>query len=158
MTSLSDDSKEVYFLRLQLLLTELGTDCLRQVFDKVIPPADLHRELQNNRIKVNELKKKGRITKKQEKLLYPTTAPPSSENFDISLLITLLRNMGNLRANRNSNAIWEEDDNSKINGTDTTSDVIRIRNIRNEVEAYTMNNSLLLFSIMLRNTRMYQYV
>ena len=145
MANADDDLKEAYFLRFNLLVTKFGAECLRKVFDREIPPGDLQQQLQNNASKINQLNKKSVINKSQQRLLrLPTTL---STHFDITLLVILLRNITNLRAPRNPPKLWEEVDNSLITGFDEVSDIIRIRNLRNEVSVCNSNDKALLFDL-----------
>ena len=134
MADADDDQKEAYFLRLQLLVTKYGTECLRKVFDIDFPPADLKQDLQNHTSLLMKLRKKHILKTRQHRLLFPPNGPPLSTRFDITLIVTLLRNITTtFKAPKRQPKLWDEDDNNKITGNDAVSDIVRIRNIRNEV-------------------------
>jgi len=78
---------------------------------------------------VKDLKK----AKLSEKQIQHMKQHPGSDNYDISLLISLLRHFcykADLK-----NALWEETDNDKIipSQTQEIADIVRIRNLRNKV-------------------------
>lgn len=127
-----DERKEAYYLRLHLLVVKYGTKILRGRFDHAIPPATLHQQLQNCIGKINFAKTKGWISQSQHQKLYPGKGPPTSEEFDISLLCYLLRNICSLDS---KSQWWKQVDNSKIPETEQSeeADIQRIRNMRNYV-------------------------
>jgi hypothetical protein len=82
-------TERLNFLRLSSILVEDGTVCIRQIFDKLVE--NLPEWLQRMKSK---LAKSG-IYKDAWKKLYPDNPadnPPSSANFDLTLLLKLLRN------------------------------------------------------------------
>ena len=142
MAAAGDEYTRANFLRLQLLVTQLGTECLRKVFDREIPPGELHLQLQNHTFLIHQLIKKNIIKKSQLRLLRPPNGLPLSTTFDVTLIVTLLRNITTLK---NQRKLWDEDDNTLITGIDKVSDIVRIRNLRNEVGICKDNNRALLF-------------
>ncbi len=83
------------FQRVARLLIGGGTALLREVFDQRCPPSSLPTTLQNPAIK-NQLKS-AKLTNPQWDCLYPSPGVyGKSEDFDITLLFSLLRNICNL--------------------------------------------------------------
>lgn len=92
------DGKMNYF-RLCRLLTDVGSQALRETFDKIHPPMVLATVLATPSAlgKLKSLRKKKNLTQSQWKKLYPIVRPPVlSKNFDITLLIVLLKNICHL--------------------------------------------------------------
>ena len=88
------DGKMNYF-RLCRLLTDVGSQALRETFDKIHPPNDLATVLATPTAfgKLKSLRKKKILTQSQWKKPYPIA---KSKNFDITLLMVLLKNICNL--------------------------------------------------------------
>jgi len=76
--------------------------------------------------------KKAKLSEKQIRLMKKYS---SSEKFDVSMLISLLRHFC-LKASKN-HPLWDETDNSKIPPSlcDDIANIVRIRNLRNQVGA-----------------------
>ena len=83
------------YARLCRLLVDGGTKALRHTFDTFHPPADLYRDLHvTHHLILQSLKKRRVLNPTQWGKLYPTTpAAVKSEDFDITLLMVLLRNI-----------------------------------------------------------------
>ena len=94
----SASTKEVInFSRLTRLLVEGGTKALRCTFDNIYPPAKLHQALVSNRLILQRLRSKRILSSAQWNMLYPTThSSGKSEEFDITLLLVLLRQISGL--------------------------------------------------------------
>ena len=93
------DGKTKYTL-LCCLLVKLGSQVLRDVFDRTIHPQDLCSALKNEpaHSKLQSLRKEGILNPVQWSQLYPANSSSvSSTGFDPSLLIVLLRTICNLR-------------------------------------------------------------
>ncbi|XP_053389027.1 uncharacterized protein LOC128552055, partial [Mercenaria mercenaria] len=129
------DRKEAYYIRLHLLIVKEGTAILKARFDSLVPPNNLHMKLQERKVlnTMNYGKNNNLISRSQYNLLYPPGRPPSSGNFDVSLLVYLLRYICGLKSKSNW---WSITDNSKIADTvhDEEADIVRIRNLRNQIE------------------------
>ncbi|KAL4223529.1 hypothetical protein ACF0H5_017000 [Mactra antiquata] len=129
-----EEVKEAYFLRLNLLMVKKATYVLRCKFNDIIPPNQLQTKLNDKKTMktINFGVSHGFINKGQRAKLLPTRGPPKSEDFDISLLFYLLRNICNLDT---KSKWWNCDDNSNIpkDNTEVVADIVRIRNIRNKV-------------------------
>lgn len=76
---------------------DVGSQVLRDAFDKIHQPVDLHKALASARPSLQSLRKKRILNPTQWGKLYPTiSSSVSSANFDITLLILLLRNICDL--------------------------------------------------------------
>lgn len=125
-----ENIEEDFALRLQLLVVNIGTECLKNVFDKHVPPSDLSTKLFNLK---SQIKKKNYITPDQLSVLYPSTKPVESSDFDITLLVALIRDLCNVEKDDSEKSMWKITDNTKMIVTSVVADVVRLRNIRNEV-------------------------
>lgn len=93
----SSSKETTNYARLCRLLVGVGTQALRDTFDKIHPPAGLHAALASQQPILQSLRKRRIINPMQWGKLYPTIASSvSSENFDITLLVLLLRNICSL--------------------------------------------------------------
>ena len=138
MASVLDSSNEkTNNFKLMRLIVDGGTEALRQTFSKY-HPGNLKVVL--SKPKSNLFKLLGNIiSQEQWDKLYP--APPNVPNindFDISLLCILLRNVCGLK--RHSDPIWKR----MPNASDHTieADVVRIRIFRNERFAHIPNTAV----------------
>jgi hypothetical protein len=124
------EKKEAYYVQMYLLIVKEVTALLRARFDLAVPPHDLHKTLQNSIKILNYAKNKNFINKTQWRLLFPQNQAPSSDTFDVTLLVYLLRNICGLKSKW-----WNETDNSKIPDFVVTeeADIARLRNLRNDV-------------------------
>lgn len=78
------------------LLVDVGYQALKDTFDKIYPPADLHDGLKcpSTKLTLQTLKEKGLLSIAQWTKLYPTiSSSVSSSNFDFTLLLFLLKNI-----------------------------------------------------------------
>ncbi|KAL4223955.1 hypothetical protein ACF0H5_017414 [Mactra antiquata] len=125
------DKSEAYYLRLYLLLTKHGKGILKSFFDVKVP--DFRRALQANKPYLNKLKLNRNLPNRYYDILYPTSGNcPNPDDFDITLLVALLRHISGLKR---KSRWWDETDNTLIpnNVTDDEADIVRIRNIRNSL-------------------------
>ena len=82
------------FARLYRLLVDGGAQALRLQFDRIYPPASLNAVLKCYKPKFKELKQKRFLKANHWKVLYPAVSSSvSSEQFDMTLLTVLLRNI-----------------------------------------------------------------
>jgi len=121
----AEGKNERNFLHLHRLVLE-STRVLRAKFDIFVPPGTIKTWLPSDK----DLKNKAKLTDKQIRHI---RQHQTSEKFDISLLTSLLRHFcykADLR-----NPLWDESDNSKLlpSQTQEIADIVRIRNLRNEV-------------------------
>jgi len=132
MASSFTSSKETTnYARLCRLLVDVGTQVLRETFERKRPPGDLHTVLTTPPVQgtLTSLQKKRVLNPTQwGKLVSPTV---SSNDFDITLLVVLLRNVCSLSPPATS---WK----SPPTTTDLSeaADIVRIRIHRNEVYAH----------------------
>lgn len=136
-TSFSSSKETTNYARLCRLLVDVGTQVLRETFERKRPPGDLHTVLTTSPVKdtLTSLQKKRVLYPAQwGKLVSPTV---SSRDFDITLLVVLLRNVCGLSPPATS---WT----SPPTTTDVSeaADVVRIRIQRNEVYAHTNGASV----------------
>ena len=128
---------EANYFRVCRLLIGKGSDALRVVLHSVHAPSTLPGVL-NAKKAVLEKIRGSVITNKQWDLLFPASgAAPDSNNFDITLLTILLRNICGLSPPTKG---WNEmplaDDISK------SADIVRIKSFRNEVYGHTASAQL----------------
>ena len=83
------------YARLCRLLVDVGSQVLRETFDRIYPPKNLHKVLSNPAVRsiLQSLRSKKVLNQLQWNKLYPSRSFVSSEDFDITLLILLLRNI-----------------------------------------------------------------
>ena len=114
------------FSRVCQLLVDKGGEALRFTFHAIHPPPTLAAVLNANKSVLQNIKA---ISTSQWDLLFPTSgAAPDSNNFDITLLTNLLRNICGLPAPATGwNAMPPAGD------TSNSADIVRIRIFRNEV-------------------------
>ena len=128
------------YAQLCRLLVEVGSLVLREIFDRVCPPENLHAVLTNptNHAKLQTLRKKRVLSTSQWEKLYPTFKPSvSSKVFDTSLLLCLLKNIWGLTLPASG---W----NNLPPGSDTSpeADIIRIKFFRDRVFSRAANASV----------------
>ena len=126
-TILSDQANGA---RLSRLLVDKGTEVLRKKFDSIHPPSNLAAVLNTNKRILQRLKPKV-INASQWDLLYPTSGLPDSQNFDVTLLTILLRNICGLSSPATG---WDA-----LPPTSDTSDaanIARIKYRRNKAHAH----------------------
>jgi len=121
MAASSDGKNERNFLQLYRLVLA-SPRVLRALFDSYVPTFNTWPPSDKN------LKK----AKLSEKQIQHMKQDPKSDNFDISLLISLLRHFC-YKADTH-NPLWYETDNQNIlHETGDLADIVRIRNLRNMV-------------------------
>lgn len=82
------------YARLCRLLVDIGTQALRDKFDAVHSPANLHAVLAGNKATLQTLKTRRIINPIQWRTLFPPIpSKVSSHDFDTTLLVVLLRNL-----------------------------------------------------------------
>ncbi len=117
--------------RLCRLLVDVGSQVLKETFDRVRPPGSLHTVLADPVVhaKLQSLRKKRVLSTPQWRRLYPVIkSSVSSRDFDPTLLVVLLRNICSLVPPSTG---W---DNLPL-VTDTTleADIVRIKFYRNTI-------------------------
>ena len=94
--SYSSTNETTNYARLCRLLVDVGSQALRDKLDNIHPPAGLHGVLKSlpARNKLQSLRKKRILNPTQWAKLYPVNPSTlSSKDFDVTLLILLLRNI-----------------------------------------------------------------
>ncbi|XP_068736062.1 NLR family CARD domain-containing protein 3-like [Montipora capricornis] len=131
------------YARLCRLLVDLGSQALRDTFDRIHSPADLHKILSNTSAhypKLLSLRKRKILNPTQWGKLYPTVCSSvSSASFDTTLLVVLLRNICGFSPPA-STGNWDmlplPGDNS------CEANIARIKYYRNEVYAHASQASV----------------
>ena len=115
--------------RLARLIIDGGTHVLRKVLDSVYPePTLLANDLKKNLIKFQALKSKRVINKDQWDMIFPTSGPPDSKEFDITLLHLLIREVCYLPAPLTGWHKMPADDDQSLEAN-----IARIKCFRNEL-------------------------
>ncbi|XP_048578773.1 uncharacterized protein LOC116610604 isoform X2 [Nematostella vectensis] len=131
------DAERENYVRLLQLLVEGGTSALRKQFkdglDKLYPDETLGEVLKAKEGQLQQLKKKGKLNQTQWRMLYPASGDPNMNNFDITLLSVLLRNIGSSKRPP-TDPFW----NNYPHDTDTSKEAnyVRLRFLRNEIGHY----------------------
>ncbi|XP_068731874.1 E3 ubiquitin-protein ligase DZIP3-like isoform X2 [Montipora capricornis] len=128
------------YARLCRLLVDVGSQALRDTFDRIHPPATLHRILSSAHPTLQSLRKKRILNPTQWGKLYPTiSSSVSSASFDITLLMVLLRNVCSLSPPVGTGS-WDKlplpGDNSP------EANIVRIKYYRNQVYAHASQASV----------------
>ena len=134
----SSTKETTNYARLCRLLVDVGAQALRDRLDAIHAPANLHEVLANNEIVLQSLRKRKVINATQWGKLFPIfRSKVSSRDFDITLLIVLLRNLFKLHSPING---WD----ALPAATDLTleADIARIKYFRNSVYAHVEQASV----------------
>ena len=127
-------AKPANFTRLCKLLVDKGGEALRNLLNKKHPPSTLAAVLNTNKVILRKA-----INSSQRDLLFPPSgAAPDSSNFDITLLIILLRNICGLSppTTKGRNKMPRAGDTSE------SADIERIRLFRNNNYAHITETQL----------------
>ena len=129
------------YARLCRVLVDVGTCALRDCFDAVCTPKLLHTVLATNEPKLKALKSRKIINATQWGKLFPAIPTSvSSKHFDISLLVTLLRNICGLTPPGGAVKGWDV----LPDATDLSreADIARVKYFRNTVYAHAEHASV----------------
>ncbi|XP_071146750.1 uncharacterized protein [Mytilus edulis] len=98
MASNTLSQEEENYVRMSLLLTRISPRAVRVLFDKEFPPASLSFTVndKNKKKKLNDLRVRRVINQAQWDLLFPSSGITDSKTFDVTLMISLLRNLTTL--------------------------------------------------------------
>ena len=139
--SFTPSSKETTnYARLCRLLVDGGTKALRYTFGKFHSPANLSTVLKANHSTLQSLKNKKIINATQWGKLYPS--PPSSvtsEDFDITLLMVLLRNICGRSAPASTRS-W--DSLPPVSDASVEANIVRVKYYRNSVYGHASQASV----------------
>lgn len=140
VTSTKERQERSNYARLCCLLVQFGTQALRNRFDKFHPPGALHSALTlHHHATLLSLRKRRIINQIQWSTLSPT--PPvssvSSEDFDITLLMILLRNICGLTP-----PVTGWDALPALTDTSLEADIARVKYFRNTIFAHAKKASV----------------
>ncbi|XP_044167462.1 nucleotide-binding oligomerization domain-containing protein 2-like isoform X1 [Acropora millepora] len=130
------------YARLCRLLVDVGCKVLRDTFDRIHPPANLHVVLSSPTVlpKLQSLQRKRILNPSQWGKLFPAVpSTVSSANFDVTLLMVLLRNICGLSppvSTGNWGTLPPDCDSS------TEANIVRIKWYRNEVYGHATKASV----------------
>lgn len=84
------------FIRFNALTMDAGTEAVRKHFETLVPPSTLSGHLKTHETKLKSLLKKKVLKQAQWDKLYPTTsAATNSSDFDMTILVCLIRSTTN---------------------------------------------------------------
>ena len=129
------------YARLCRVLVDVGACALRDCFDSICTPKLLHTVLAANKPKLEALKSRKIINATQWGKLFPAISTSvSSKYFDITLLVTLLRNICGLTPPGGAITGWDE----LPDATDLSreADIARVKFFRNTVYAHAEHASV----------------
>ena len=115
------------YLRVCLLLVDKGGDALRAALHLIHPPSTLSAVLNANKSVLKKIRYSV-INASQWNLLFPASCSPDSENFDVTLLTILLRNICGLHPPATG---WNVV--PPVSDTSISANIARIKIFRNEV-------------------------
>ncbi|KAL9984430.1 hypothetical protein ACROYT_G006719 [Oculina patagonica] len=126
------------YARLCRLLVDVGTQALRGTFDAIHPPANLHTVLAGNKTTLQTLRTRKIINPTQWGKLFPAIPNSvSSRDFDITLLMVLLRNICGLPSPATG---W--DTFPALTDVSREADIARVKYFRNTVYAHAEHASV----------------
>jgi len=139
--SVASTKERTNYARLCRLLVELGSQVLRDTFDKIHPPAGLHLVLAPSTPEhgtLQTLRKKRILNPTQWRHLFPTIpSSVSSASFDITLLMVLLRNICHLTP-----PVTGWDKLPSVADTSTEANIARVKYYRNTVYGHASQASV----------------
>ena len=119
------------YSRVCQLLINKGGIALRDSLHKLLAPSALAAALNANKATLQKMRKRV-IKDPQWDLLFPASGSPDSNNFDITLLTILLRNISGLPSPTTG---W--DVMPPLSDTSISADIVRIKMLRNEIYGHT---------------------
>ena len=139
MASVLDSSDErTNGFKLMRLIVDGGTEALRQTLTKYCP-GNLQVVLTTHRHTLSKLKHKKIIKQSQWDKLYPAASvPPNINDFDITLLCVLLKNICGLKSHKDP--IWHNIPN--VSDHSIEADIVRVRLFRNERFGHIPNTAV----------------
>ena len=129
------------YARLCRLVVDVGCQALRDTFDRIHPPAGLHGVLASQKPTLQTLRSKRILNPSQWDTLYPTVHPTSvsSANFDITLLVVLLRNICHLRP-PTSTGSWDKL--PLVSDRTMEANIVRVKYYRNMIYGHVTQASV----------------
>ena len=139
MASVLDSSDErTNGFKLMRLIVDGGTEALRQTLTKYCP-GNLQVVLTTHHHTLSKLKYKKIIKQSQWDKLYPAASvPPNINDFDITLLCVLLKNICGLKSHKDP--IWHNIPN--VSDHSIEADIVRVRLFRNERFGHIPNTAV----------------
>jgi len=126
------------YARLCRLLVDVGTQALRDTFDAIHAPATFHRVLTGNKTMLQSLRTRKIINPIQWGKLFPAIPNSvSSRDFDVTLLMVLLRNICGLLS-----PITGWDTLPAVTDVTREADIARVKYFRNTVYAHAQHASV----------------
>lgn len=136
--TVSPTKETTNYARLCRLLIDVGTQALRDIFDAIHPPANLPTVITGNKTKLQLLRTRKIINATQWGKLFPVIpSSVSSRDFDITLLMVLLRNICCLPS---PVAGW--DTLPAVADVSREADIARVKYYRNNVYAHAESASV----------------
>ena len=136
--SASSTKETTNYARLCRLLVDIGTQALRDTFDAIHAPGNLHSVLAAKKPTLQYLRKKKIINQIQWRKLFPAIPNlVSSHDFDTTLLMVLLRNLCGLTAPLTG---W--DALPVVTDLSREADIARVKYFRNTVYGHAKNASV----------------
>ena len=136
--SASSTKETTNYARLCRLLVDIGTQALRDTFDAIHAPGNLHSVLAAKKPTLQYLRKKKIINQIQWRKLFPAIPNlVSSHDFDTTLLMVLLRNLCGLTAPLTG---W--DALPAVTDLSREADIARVKYFRNTVYGHAKNASV----------------
>ena len=124
--------------RLSHLVRVCGTEILRSEFDNIVPPEELPEKLEKGKCKIDAMR--GVFTKDMKSQLYPPkNTYGESKNFDITLLVALMRNICGLEPPPSTGSWDRQPDDSDDS---LQADIYRIKSFRNQYVAHPSTTPL----------------
>ena len=138
-TPVTPSTKETTnYARLCRLLVDVGTQALRDTFDAIHAPANIQAVLANKETVLQSLRRRKIINATQWGKLFPVIpSEVSLREFDISLLMVLLRNLGGLPS-----PITGWDTLPAVTDVSREADIARVKYFRNTVYAHAEQASV----------------
>ena len=134
----SSTKETTNYARLRRLLVDIGTQALRDVFDAIHTPANLHSVFAANKSTLKSLRATKIINPTQWGKLFPAiSASVSSHDFDTTLLMVLLRNLCGLTPPLTG---W--DALPAVTDLSREADIARVKYYRNTVYGHAENASV----------------
>ena len=141
-SALSPSTQETTnYARLCRLVVDVGCQALRDTFDRIHPPAGLPGVLASQKCTLQILRRKGILNASQWDTLYPTVHPTSvsSANFDITLLVLLLRNICHLSP-PTSTGSWDKL--PPVSDGTMEANIVRVKYYRNMIYGHVTQASV----------------
>ena len=134
----SSSKETTNYARLCRLLVDVGTQALRDTFDAIHAPATLHTVLAGNKTMLQSLRTRKIINPTQWGKLFPAIPNSvSSRDFDVTLLMVLLRNICGLLS-----PITGWDAFPAVTDLTREADIARVKYFRNTVYAHAEHASV----------------